>query len=175
MKIVTLDSDEKILKKVRRHWFIMFKATFGAVLMAIIPFVLWQVLVYVDFVKNIPLEIKEIVLFVYIMYLVFIWISYFIIWTDYYLDIWLITNKRVIDVEQLGLFRREVISLRYDRIQDVTVITNGIIQTVLHFGKIHLQTAGERRKIILRDAPYPEEVKRAILEQANLFETRSNL
>lgn len=153
----------------------MFKATFGTVLMAIIPLALWQVLVYIGFIKNISLEIKEIVLFVYLMYIIFIWISYFIIWTDYYLDTWLITNKRVIDIEQLSLFRREVISLRYDRIQDVTVITNGIIQTVLNFGKIHLQTAGERRKIILHDAPNPEEVKQAILEQANLFERRSNL
>lgn len=163
--MVTLDTNEKIIGRVRRHWFVMLRATLGTFLLALLPIALWWGLGYINWDQKFSTYIKELMLFFYFIYLIFLWIFYFVEWTDYYLDMWLITDKRIIDIEQRGLFRREIISLRYDRIQDVTVVTNGIIQTLLGFGKIHLQTAGERRKIILKDAPAPEEVKRMILKE----------
>lgn len=163
MTMVVLDQDEQIISRVRRHWFVMVRSTLGTVFLAVLPLVLWTFVEDVSFLKTLTLHTKEITLFLYVIFLIFLWMFYFLEWTDYYLDVWIITNKRVIDVEQKGLFRREIISLRYDRIQDVTVITNGIIQTMFDFGKIHLQTAGEHRKIILKDAPQPELVKQMIL------------
>ena len=39
---------------------------------------------------------------------------------DFYLDLWVITNDRIVDVEQFGLFSRTVSELDLFRIQDVT-------------------------------------------------------
>lgn len=161
--MVSLDTDEKILHRIRRHWFVMLRVTVGSVCVALFPVLVWMVLSALGFEDARRIAHRELYLFLYVIGLIFIWMFYFLRWTDYYLDVWLITNKRIIDIEQRGIFRRKVTSITYDRIQDVTVVTDGVIQTLFHFGKIHLQTAGERRKIILRDAPMPEEVKKIIL------------
>jgi uncharacterized membrane protein YdbT with pleckstrin-like domain len=92
-----------------------------------------------------------------------VWIAFFVLWTDYYLDVWYVTNERIIAVEQKGLFWREIIDLRYEKVQDVTVEISGIISTLLDFGDLHVQTAGVGREIILRKAAKPDEAKRIIL------------
>src|SRR3990167_8508351 len=38
-------------------------------------------------------------------YFLFITLFFYTEFTDYYLDLWIITNDRIIDVEQLGLFK----------------------------------------------------------------------
>ncbi|PIR37930.1 MAG: hypothetical protein COV34_02475 [Candidatus Zambryskibacteria bacterium CG10_big_fil_rev_8_21_14_0_10_42_12] len=163
--MVILDADEQIVAMVRRHWFAMLRVTLGSILVALLPLILWAVFRMINVIPELSLRTEEMMLFFYVIFLIFVWMFYFLEWTDYYLDVWLVTNKRVIDIEQKGLFRREIISLHHDRIQDVTVITSGVIATLLNFGKVHVQTAGERRKIILHDAPDPEEVKRMILSR----------
>ena len=104
-------------------------------------------------------------LFVYTLWILLLWMFVFVEWTDYYLDVWYVTNKRIVDVEQKGVFYREVSSLHYGKIQDITVETRGIIPTFLGFGDIHVQTAGEDREIILKMAARPDDVKRIISNQ----------
>jgi uncharacterized membrane protein YdbT with pleckstrin-like domain len=87
---------------------------------------------------------------------------FFAMWSDHWLDMWIITNKRVIDIEQHGFFRREVSSFPLDRIQDVTYGMNGIIATWLKFGDVRIQTASISDTFIMREVPFPEEVKDAI-------------
>lgn len=99
----------------------------------------------------------------YSLWLLILWTFFFIEWTDYYLDIWIITNKRIIDVEQKGFFHREVTSFNYNQIQDITVETHGLLETFLKFGTLHIQTAGHNRNIIIKDAHYPEEARSLIL------------
>ena len=87
------------------------------------------------------------------------------VWTDYYLDVWMVTDKRVIDIEQKGFFHRQTSVFRIERIQDVTVETHGIVATLLNFGDIHVQTAGEGQEFIMRGIANPKYVRRVILRQ----------
>lgn len=79
--------------------------------------------------------------FFWSLWLLFLWAFFALLWTDYYLDIWVITNHRVIDVEQLGLFRRNISSFRFNQIQDATVKVSGLIATLIGFGTVELRTA----------------------------------
>lgn len=164
--MVILDEGEEIVHVVRRHWFVMVLTTLGALMIAVLPWVLYLILHILHLIPALAVHVKEALLFFYVIFIIFVWMFYFLEWTDYYLDTWVITNKRVINIEQKGLFRREMISLHYNRVQDVTVTTEGVIRTLLDFGRIHLQTAGEVSHIILKDAPHPEEVKKIIMQEA---------
>lgn len=166
--MLKLDSNEKIILEVRKHWFIIFADGFVLFLVALSPLVLFTILF-----KLFP-QINEIKLggdnvyllsFFYSVWLLGVWIAFFIRWTDYYLDVWYITPKRIISIDQRGLFHREVIDLRFEKIQDVTSEINGIIATVLDFGDIHVQTAGssEEREVVLKRARDPLYVKKIIL------------
>ena len=87
------------------------------------------------------------------------------VWTDYYLDVWMVTDKRIIDIEQKSFFHRQTSVFRIERIQDITIETRGIIATLLNFGDIHVQTAGESQEFIMRGIANPKYMRRIILRQ----------
>lgn len=96
------------------------------------------------------------------LWLLFSWLVLFMMWTHNYLDMLIVTNKRVIDIEQRALFSRHTSSLHFEQMEDITVETKGVIATMLGYGDIFIQTAGEAREISIRAIPNPEEVRRVI-------------
>lgn len=88
----------------------------------------------------------------------------FLFWMDHYLDVWIITNERVIDVEQRGLFRRETSEFSMDKVQDITVEIPHMIATFLRYGNLRIQTAGEK-SFNIKDVPDVYEIKKIIMDQ----------
>lgn len=95
-----------------------------------------------------------------------LWLAIFYSLTIYTLNTVTITDRRVIDSDQHGLFNRKVSELHSHRIQDVTVHTNGIIETFLQFGDVTVQTAGAERQFVFHQIPQPDRVKNAIMQMA---------
>jgi hypothetical protein len=75
-----------------------------------------------------------------------------------------ITNKHVVDVDQIGLFNREVSTLRLEEIQDVSAKVNGPLQTMLGYGTLIIQTAGERENFVFDYVPEPYKLENYIIE-----------
>lgn len=90
----------------------------------------------------------------------------FLIFMDWYLDVWILTNERIVDIEQKGLFNRHVSEFEFFRIQDVTVEAKGVFATLFNFGNIRIQTAGERVEFIFSQVSSPYSVKDRILKEA---------
>lgn len=163
--MIPLENDEKILLEVRKHPFVIVSAAVGVAIALVLPFLLLFAVgaassfLSADMVRN----AAPLAMFLYSLWVLALWMFFFIEWTDYYLDAWYVTDRRVVDVEQRGIFNREVISFRHDSIQDITVETRGVLQTLLKFGDIHIQTAGASRKIVLRSARDAEKAKEYIL------------
>lgn len=93
-----------------------------------------------------------------------LWISAFHILTMFTLDTVIITNQRIIDNNQFGLFNRKVAEVKYERIQDISAHTKGVIETFLRFGNVVVQTAGVQQKFTFENVPDPIEVKAVIAE-----------
>lgn len=74
---------------------------------------------------------------------------------------------RILDVEQKGLFNREISECYISKIQDITVQTKGVMATFLKYGDLHIQTAAEKREFVFKEISEPEKVKNVILEQYN--------
>lgn len=81
---------------------------------------------------------------------------------DYYLDVWIVTNERIVDIQLKGLFSRTTSETRLYRVQDVTAEMKGIGATVFDYGTVHVQTAGATGRFIFEQMPDPDEVVRAI-------------
>ncbi|MEY2702541.1 MAG: hypothetical protein RLY43_1174, partial [Bacteroidota bacterium] len=117
-------------------------------------------------------------LFLYVNWILILWVISFFIWTDYYLDVWIITNKNLIDVEQIGVFHREISTTRLARIQDINSEVKGLFQTFLNFGNLSIQTAGSDMvfKIVGIDNPIQvrENLEKAI-SQYNRTISQSSL
>lgn len=96
-----------------------------------------------------------------------VWLFAFLEFTDYYLDVWLVTNERIINIEQKGLFTRVASELHLSAVEDATSEVKGIIHTFLDYGNVHIQTAGERTRFVFKNIPHPERVKEMIIKLIN--------
>ena len=164
-----LDPNETILLEVRKHWFVFFSQGVVLVLASILP-----PIIYEFFVSLVPLKIiingnaTALASFLYTLWLLVLLMILFIQWTNYYLNVWYITEKRIIDVVQKGIFHREVSSIRFDKIQDITVEVNGFIATFLNFGDVGVQTASETGGIFsMKGAANPDAVRKIVFSQHN--------
>lgn len=97
-------------------------------------------------------------------FLLFIWLYAFLVWVDYYFDVWIITSQRIVNIEQKGLFNREVSELQFSRIQDVTSVVDGFIPTILNFGDVYVQTAAEEERFVFRQIPDPYTIKDMVMQ-----------
>lgn len=163
-----LDPDEHVLLEVRKHWIVFVSEAAGHIVAAFLPFILYTIFVHVSSSQYQINLGGNILLFFYSVWLLILWVSFFVQWTKYYLDVWYVTEKRIIDVNQTRLFDRTMSNLRFDKIQDITVEVNGLLATFLDIGSIEVQTAAEDSgDFIIKRAAHPEQVRSFIFSQHN--------
>lgn len=76
----------------------------------------------------------------------------------------ILTNEHLVEIEQSAIFSRKVSELDLDSIEDASAIQQGFIQTMLHFGKVLVQTAGELPNFNFAGLPFPYEISQKIME-----------
>lgn len=165
--MISLSPGEQVLMVLRRHWFALARPTFILLILLVLPSLIFGV-AGVAAEKFVRAELQSVVNFVFSLYVLSIILYGFILWSDYYLDVWIITNKRLIDIQQKGLFNRSVSELGMDKVQDVTIKVNGFVQTLLKFGSLEVQTASQSTFTIV-DAPSLYEAKELILRYSQGF------
>ena len=158
-------SQEHIIKIVRRHWFNILQQYFfilvGIVILAALPTFFSQVMPFWGFSGF--TDSSYIIPFFQSLFALLIWVIAFIIWIDYYFDVWIITSERIVNIEQRGLFIRQVSELKFANIQDVTTEVQGLIPTLLNFGNVYVQTAGTKTRFNFRKVPNPYKLKALIM------------
>lgn len=162
--MLQLKGGEKIILVIRKHWFVMARTVFVFFVLLFIPAVVLALLPALGQFLDIS-SLGPFINFLSALYLMMLLAFLYLTWMDYYLDMWIITNERIIDVEQFGLFSREISEIPISRVQDVTIEVHGIIETLLKFGTLRIQTAGER-EFSIHSAPRLYEAKDAILKYA---------
>lgn len=159
--MLDLSPEEKVVLKVRRHKIVLFFESAFLIFFVLLPPVIYGI------GKNlVAIKGSDDVLFaaLYFVILIFSWVIFFMIWTNYYLDVLIITDKRIVDIEQKGFFSREVATVRLENIEDITVSVSGVLATFIDFGTLRIQTAAESREFIIRHVPKPNEVKAVIYD-----------
>lgn len=93
-----------------------------------------------------------------------LWSGIFYALTMYTLDVWIVTNRRIIDSTQHGFFSRTISELHLSRVQDTSVEIKGVVQTFFKFGDLQVQTAATEEKFKFSQVPHPERVKDEIMK-----------
>jgi len=148
----------------RKHPITLLPAIFYILFMLFLPMIFYMLIVPLSLPVFLEKPYREIFFLLVTIYYGFLWIISAMEWSDYYLDILLVTNKRIMRIEQLGLFHRIVSELELERIQDITSFVNGPIETLFNFGDLEIQTASEENKIEPKAIPHPVTVRRKIME-----------
>jgi uncharacterized membrane protein YdbT with pleckstrin-like domain len=162
------EPDEQTVFFLRRHWFKMIPVLVCFLLALALPFAAYAAVKMriPDFFES-PGALPLYVLGASIFFL-YAWLFLFQSFIDWYLDIWIVTNYRIINIEQIGLFGRTTSELMLYNVQDVTSDIKGFIRTILDFGTIHIQTAGETKRFEFEDIEHPNHVAKRVLELAHV-------
>ena len=170
-KQLHLDDGENVIFEVRKHWIVFVGQAITLLFSALLPFILFTLAKMFNFPipeLDIPGNESALFLFLYLLWLLALWVLFFLDWTKYYLNVWYVTEKRIIAIDQKRIFDREVSNLRFDKIQDVTIDVHGFIPTLLGFGNIRVQTASEDSKeFYMKSVRHPENLRKIIFTQQN--------
>jgi uncharacterized membrane protein YdbT with pleckstrin-like domain len=154
--------NERVELFLRRHWFALVTIFIPLTFMTIIPigigWYFWNMLE--TWLEN-PIYGPIIIVFAS-MYFLSLWLFSFLEVTDYYLDTWIVTNERIINIEQEGLFHRTASELDLASVQDTTAEIRGFLQTIFTYGNVFIQTAGSKGRFHFKNIDNPEQVKEIV-------------
>jgi hypothetical protein len=158
---------EEIIKIIHPSFFVLIIKISGFLVLNLLPMVFFYVilLVFPGLLTG-ELTWPLIILGVSIYYL-FMWELFFLSFINYFLDVWIVTNHRIIDMEQNGLFARTVSEEKIEMVQDITSEVNGFFPTVFSYGNIYIQTAGKLERFHFEQVPHPETIRDLIIKLAD--------
>ncbi|MBI3397612.1 hypothetical protein HY045_04005 [Candidatus Woesebacteria bacterium] len=151
----TQDSKEKVILLLRRHPITNIPWILIAAIMLVAPFILTNF----PLLSFLPIRFQLVgILLWYLLLLAYVFESFL----DWYFNVNIITDQRVIDVDFVNLIYREMTDADLEKIQDSTVILGGVTRAIFNFGSLLIQTAGEIPEIEFTDIPNPDEASRVL-------------
>lgn len=150
--------------RIRRHPITFVPQIFLFLALAAVPIVL-----YYFFLKNFPslftgqITYPGLIIIATIYYLS-VWLFFYSNFVNWYLDIWIITNDRLIDIRQEALFARTIAELDLYKIQDMASEVKGIFATIFNYGNVFIQTAGEQERFELLNIHDPHNLRKKIAD-----------
>lgn len=85
---------------------------------------------------------------------------------NYFLDMWFVTNDRIVDVLQAGLFDRTISETDLYRIQDVTSKSEGLFATMFNYGEVNIQTAASQERFTFYNVHNPHKIREELVQLA---------
>lgn len=159
--------NENILMTMRKHWAILARDSGAAIIAGLIPFL------FMGLLSNAPYGFTADISFlrvIALLWLLVCWMVVAMIWTAYYLDTWVVTDKHIYIIDQVGLFNRKVRTLSLDHIEEISVRTEGVLQTYFDFGSIDIHTASPTEENAhFEGMPNPAYVRSLVLDQIEHF------
>ncbi len=143
---------EHLIMKLHRHW-IVFAFKMGY----IIGLIATTIIIFSMKANLITLFGTALFWGVVSLYWMFFLTFILVSWINDELDLFLITDQRIIGIEQLSALSRRVSECGLNRVQEVNAEVTGILQTIFHYGHVHIHTASENSDMIVSFAPNPVE------------------
>ncbi len=143
---------EVVKKVVRRHW------------MAFAPLFLYSVLV-LSIIISIYLTMwftlmSNLIVIVFTMFSI---LFLFIDWLNNELDMYVISNKRIIGIDQISFLNRTVSECSLADVQEVNSKTKWIFANLFDYGSVTIQTAWNASNFHMAIVPEPLKTARQIL------------
>ncbi len=151
--------NEEMLVFTRRHWIILIRPIFTAIIASVLPFLI----IVVAAPLLIKYQLAPMFTLAWSLYIMILWAYLFHTLTMHSLDTWIVTTERVIDISQIGFFQRKVSELHLSSIEDISVHVNGVLQSYFDFGNLEIQTAGSSQRFLFEEIPDPIIVKDKIM------------
>ncbi len=164
VRFETQQEDEEVILFLRQHLIVNVPWLIIATILLIAPSVLFPfALASLKLPVSIPTSYLIIgTVFWYLVTAGFI-ITNFLRW---FFNIYIVTNERIVDIDFLHLLYKQFSEARLSKIQDIMYTSGGILATILNYGDVFVQTAGEAPNLEFLAVPYPDRVVQTISQLA---------
>lgn len=163
VKFDSQEVGEEILYLLRRHGVTNVPWIIGAVVFFLLPIISFRFFDFAELPDQVPLDLLPVVAtFWYLVTLGYVFESFL----NWYFNVNIVTNKRIVDIDFWGILYRRVSELEYASVEDVTYTVQGLSATLFNYGNIYIQTAAETREFEFRAIPNPDLVHDVITNLA---------
>ena len=153
--------DEEVLLVFRKHPIVMRKGLIFASVGLLLPMLYVLALTFIY--SNNPDKLPSVSFFYLALGIGFV-LAFFIMlpyWISWYYSVYIVTNQRLIQITQKGLFKRSMVAIGLDQVQMVNYEIDGLEETVLGFGTIVVQTfVGS---LTIHDVHHPAKIQKELL------------
>ena len=156
--------DEEIIFVRRRHPWVLLRAALIMLLLAVIvliSFLIWG--------ASLP---SVIILIAVGLFALFYTLGRWFVFNN---DIYILSNQRIINIDQSGFFTRRVSEAELENIQNVTYEIKGPIRSFLNFGEIIISTAGNAPGLTLKNVENPHFIQEKIVALQKDVRTKSSV
>lgn len=88
----------------------------------------------------------------------------FVHWFNWRYDLYVITDRRVVDSTRLFPLKKRLAEAQLDRVQDTSYEKNGLFANLFNYGSIVIQTAGEADNFVWNGMPDPVRAQAIVRE-----------
>ncbi len=150
--------DEDVLLVFRKHPIVMRKGLIIASVSLLLPVLYTLILTYTNTDNPPTLTFFFGSIVAGLLLAVIVMLPFWIAW---YYSIFIVTNQRLIQITQKGLFHKSVVDVGINQIQMVNYEIAGLQETLLGFGTIMMQTyLGD---LVIHDVHHPAKIQKRLL------------
>ncbi len=139
---------EKISRTYRQSEAVLFKPVLIVFILIYIP---WYFLLNYGFAQS-----HLSLLFFWTVLVLLYFINKYLLWL---VNVYILTDKRLVSVGYQNLFTKQVLETPLDRILNVGFVSRGFWQTIFDFGLVEVQVPGLPEPLKLLNVSHPAEVK----------------
>lgn len=153
---VELQAGEEILLTCRRHWVYLAWHLGRTIAAGLLPVV--AVLILTGITAGLGSTAGRIVIVIAVIWALYWAVRAYFTWYRYQNDRWLITNQRIIDSIRRHWFHHQIASTDLIHVEDMTIRKEGVLPTLVNFGDVRCQTAGQVENFVLSGIRDPGKV-----------------
>ncbi len=90
---------------------------------------------------------------------------------SWFFNIYIVTNKKIVDIDFRGLTYKNISEAPIRNIEDVTSNISGFLGTIFNYGSVEIQTSAEKREFEFENVSNPSKIRDII---ADLVEEEKN-
>jgi hypothetical protein len=151
------EANEQLLLLVREHFITNTPWILFSLFLLILPIVFTQMPMW----QLLPGRFQFIGLWMWLLFILTVVLEGFLSW---YFDVFVVTDKRVIDIDFHNLIYKNITSANIEHIQDVTYNVAGPLASFLDYGMVMVQTASEIPMMEIPNTPHPALVAKLVGE-----------
>jgi len=162
-------ANERVCNIFRKHWITDLPEITLFFIFYLIPFI-----VLLGYSFYLPFDTAALLWIIASLYFVVFGLALYIHWLNDFFDLFVLTDKRLVDVTQERFLVRRTSVAELNQVQNATYKQKGILDYLFNIGSVDVQTAGNNPDLLIEDIENPEKVTDQILQYSRKYQKDAN-